>query len=314
MSARPALLLGGRLLPALEARLAEAYALHRLADEPDVAAFLGREGARFEAYVAGAALGLPTEWLAALPSLRVVSLFGVGLDRLDLAALRARGIAVGYTPEVLNDCVADHAFALLLDTLRGVAAADRFVRRGDWAQGAFRLGRRVSGARLGIVGMGRIGQAIADRSTGFRMEVRYHTRRPVEGLRWAHEPSLQALARWCDALVLITSGGVGTHHLIDASVLDALGPDGVLVNVARGSVVDQDALIAALQQGRIAGAGLDVFEDEPRVPAELMAMEQVVLTPHIASATRQTREAMAERVLANLAAFFERGAVLSSAL
>mgnify|MGYP003332926109 FL=1 len=314
MNDTPTVLMGGRMLPALEAALAERYDLTRLADQPDPAAFLAEHGGRFTAYVAGAAHGLPAATLAALPNLRVVSQFGVGLDKLDLPALRARGVAVGFTPDVLNDCVADLAFTLLLDSLRGVAAADRFVRRGDWLRGPYPLTRRATGLRLGVVGMGRIGREIAERSRGFRMDVRYHTRRPVAGLPWAHEPSLHALARWCDALVLITSGGASTHHLVDASVLQALGPQGFLINVARGSVVDQAALVQALQQGTIAGAGLDVYEDEPRVPEALRALDNVVLAPHMASGTRETRQAMADLVMENLAAFFAHGAVRHSAL
>lgn len=314
MAGRPEILQGGRLLPALEAALAEGYALTRLVDQPDPASFLAEHGHRFSGYVAGAATGLPAATLAALPNLRVVSQFGVGLDALDLPALRARGVAVGYTPDVLNDCVADLAFALVLDTMRATPAADRFVRRGDWLRGQFPLGRRVSGARLGLVGLGRIGRTIAERSSGFRMDVRYHSRRPVDGVAWAHEPSLHALAAWADVLVVITSGGEGTRHLIDAAVLDALGPEGFLVNVARGSVVDEDALVRALQDGRLGGAGLDVYADEPRVPEALRSMEQVVLCPHIASATHDTRQAMAARVLENLAAFYGQGRVLHSAL
>lgn len=253
----------------------------------------------------------PRPWrrLAQLPRLQVVSSFGVGLDRIDLAAAAARGVQVGHTPGVLDDCVADHAFALLLDTMRRVSAADRFVRRGDWPAGPFGLSRRVSGARLGLVGFGRIGQTIARRASGFDMAVRYHSRRPVEGAAWSHEPSLHALAAWADVLVVITAGGAATRHLIDRAALDALGPEGFLVNVARGSVVDEAALVEALQAGRIAGAGLDVFADEPRVPETLRGLDNVVLTPHVASATRETRQAMADRVIDNLEGFFRDGRV-----
>jgi len=307
------LLQAAPLMPALEAGLAGHYQVTRLQDQADPAAFLAREGARFEACVTTAAIGLPPGLLAALPALRVISSFGVGTDRLPLAEARARAIPVGHTPDVLNECVADHAFALLLDVARGLSAADRFVRRGAWAQGPAPLGRRVHGARLGVVGMGRIGQAIARRAAGFDMPVRYHTRRARPDLPWAHEPDLHALAHWADFLVLITPGGPATHHLVDAAVLDALGPQGYLVNVARGSVVDEDALVAALQQGRIAGAGLDVFAQEPAVPAALLTLDRVVLSPHIASATHQTRSAMAQHVLDNLAHFRACGQVLSPA-
>ena len=303
----------GRLPPGLLARLAADHALATLAEQADPAAHLAAHGSDYEALVTSAAVGADAALLASLPRLKVISSFGVGLDKIDLAAARARGIAVGYTPDVLNDCVADTAWGLLIDVARGFSAADRFVRRGQWPQGPYPLGRKVSGARLGIVGMGRIGRSIAQRSSGFEMAVRYHTRTPVADVPWAHEPSLLDLARWADFLVLITAGGAGTRHLVNAAVLDALGPEGYLINVARGSVVDEAALVAALQQGRIAGAGLDVFEAEPHVPAALMALDNVVLLPHVASATHQTRQAMADRVYDNLQRFFAEGRLVSAA-
>jgi len=313
---RPRVLQAARLLPALEQRLARHFDVQRLADAPDRAAFLAAHGASFSGLVSSAAIGVDAALLAALPNLQVLSSFGVGLDKLDLAAAARRGIAVGYTPDVLNDCVADLAFALLLDVARRVSEADRFVRRGDWGwPGAapFPLARKVSGARLGIVGLGRIGQTIARRAGGFEMEVRYHSRRPVEGVAWHHERSLHALARWCDFLVVITAGGPATHHIVDAGVLDALGPEGFLVNVSRGTVVDETALVLALAERRIAGAGLDVYENEPKVPETLFELDNVVLAPHIASATRETRQAMADRVVDNLLGFYRDGRLVSPA-
>jgi len=307
------LLNNGRLPPALIERLKAAYAWHDLTAEADRAAFLARHGAQFSAVVTSAGIGIDAALISALPNLRVISSFGVGLDKIDLATAHARGIAVGYTPDVLNDCVADTAFGLLIDVARGMSAADRFVRRGDWLQGNVPIGRKVSGARLGLIGLGRIGRTIAERSTGFGMPVRYHSRRPVADAPWAHEPSLIELARWADFLVVITAGGSATRHLVNAAVLDALGPEGFIVNVARGSVIDEAALVRALAEGRIAGAGLDVFEDEPRVPTALMALDNVVLLPHIASATRETRQAMADRVVDNLQAFFADGRLVSAA-
>lgn len=304
----------GRLPPALVQRLKQRYDYLDLASAVDRTAFLAEHGPRVRALVTSAAVGVDAATLAALPQAQVISSFGVGLDKLDLAAAAARGMAVGYTPDVLNDCVADQGLGLLLDVMRRISSADRFVRAGHWAEGQVPpLSRRVSGARLGIVGFGRIGQTIARRASGFDMAVRYHTRHPVAGWAVAHEPSLLALAHWCDALMVIVSGGPATRHLINAQVLDALGPQGFLVNVARGSVVDEQALVLALQQGRIAGAGLDVFETEPHVPPELMAMDQVVLQPHVASATQETRAAMAQRVWDNLEAFFATGRLMSAA-
>jgi lactate dehydrogenase-like 2-hydroxyacid dehydrogenase len=308
MNARPVLLQTIGLMPDLERRLAENYTVHRLPPAgPEREAFLASRGAEFEGLVTSAGAGASAALIAALPRLRVISSFGVGLDTMDLPAAARRGIPVGYTPDVLNDCVADQAFALLLAIARRIPEADRFVRAGRWAAEpgtAFPFGRQVSGARLGVVGLGRIGRTIARRASGFDMEVRYHTRNAVEGVAWAHEPSLTELARWCDFLVVITAGGAGTRHLVDAAVLDALGTKGYVINVARGSVIDEAALVRALQDKRIAGAGLDVFEREPHVPPELFTLENVVLAPHIASATVQTRQAMAQRVLDNLAAFF----------
>lgn len=304
----------GRLPPTLVQRLQARYHCLDLATATDRAAFLAEHGSRVQAVVTSAPFGLDAPTLAALPALKVISSFGVGLDKLPLAAAAARGIAVGYTPDVLNDCVADLGFGLLLDVMRRITSADRFLRAGNWAAGqAAPLSRKVSGAKLGIVGFGRIGQTIARRASGFDMAVRYHTRRPVADTTVPHEPSLLALAQWCDALMVIVSGGPATRHLINAEVLDALGPQGFLVNVARGSVVDERALVLALQQGRIAGAGLDVFEAEPQVPHELLAMDQVVLQPHVASATQETRAAMAQRVWDNLDTFLATGQLVSAA-
>ncbi len=318
---KPKLLQALKLLPALEARLAVDYDMHRLVDEADPAAFLAAHGGDFMGLVTSAGVGANAQLIQALPRLRVISSFGVGLDSLDLAAAAQRGIAVGYTPDVLNDCVADLAFGLMLDVARGICAGDRYVRRGDWAGGktppapAFPLGRRVSGAKLGIVGLGRIGRTIAQRASGFDMPVKYHSRRPVADAdaAWAHEPSLVAMATWADYLVVIAAGGAGTRHLVNAEVLDALGPRGFIVNVARGSVIDEAALVRALVEKRIAGAGLDVFDQEPQVPAELMALDNVVLLPHIASATQETRRAMADRVADNLDAWFRSGQLVSAA-
>jgi lactate dehydrogenase-like 2-hydroxyacid dehydrogenase len=314
---RPRLLQMLRLTPALEARLNAAYEVVHLPPAAEREAFLAAQGASFDGVVTSAAHGVDPATLDRLPKVRIVSSFGVGLDKFDLADAARRGIVIGYTPDVLNDCVADTAFALMLAVARGVGAAERFVRRGDWegppSAARFPLGRKVSGAKLGILGLGRIGRTVARRASGFDMEVRYHNRRPVPDVPWAHEPSLKALAAWCDYLVVIAAGGAETRHLVNAEILDALGPRGFLVNVARGSVVDEAELVAALQTGRIAGAGLDVFEDEPRVPHALFTLDNVVLLPHIASGTVETRQAMGDRVADNLDAFFRDGSLVSAA-
>ena len=308
MTTRPVVLQALPLLPSLEKQLTEHYTVHRLPPAgPERDAFLAARGGDFEGLVTSAAGGATAALIGALPALRVISSFGVGLDQIDLQAAAKRGIPVGYTPDVLNDCVADLAFGLVLASGRRIPEGDRFVRAGRWEQKPatpFPLGRQVSGARLGIVGLGRIGRTVARRASGFDMDVRYHNRRPVEGAPWTYEPQLLELARWADFLVVITAGGAQTRHLIDARVLDALGAKGFLVNVSRGTVVDEQALVKALQEKRIGGAGLDVFEREPQVPHELFALDNVVMVPHIASATVQTREAMAQCVMDNLAAFF----------
>jgi lactate dehydrogenase-like 2-hydroxyacid dehydrogenase len=307
------LLHAGRLPAELDNRLDQAYDMTVLPGEPDRAAFLAAHGSEFEAVVTSAATGVDAALIGALPRLRVISSFGVGLDKIDVPAAKARGITVGYTPDVLNDCVADTAFGLLLDVARGFSAADRFVRAGGWLTGAYPLTKKVSGSRLGILGLGRIGRAIAQRSTGFDMRVRYHARHIVTDVPWQHEPSLVQLARWCDFLVVIAAGGSETRHLVNAEVLDALGPQGFLINVARGSVIDEGALVQALRDRRIAGAGLDVFENEPRVPPELFTLDNVVLLPHVASGTHETRQAMADRVFDNLQSYFATGSALSAA-
>lgn len=313
MTQRTRILQALNLLPWLETRLNETYDVTLLPPAgAEREAFLAARGSEFEALVTSAGGGATNSLLDALPSLRVVSSFGVGLDKIDPAHAARRGIPVGYTPDVLNDCVADLAFGLMLDIARRLSEGDRYVRAGHWTATPpviFPMGRRVSGARLGIVGLGRIGRTIARRSQGFDMDVRYHARRPVADAPWTYEASLHELARWSDFLVVITAGGAQTRHLIDASILDALGAKGFLINVSRGTVIDEAALVRALQDKRIAGAALDVFEHEPQVPAELFSLDNVVMVPHVASATVQTRQAMGQLVLDNLAAFFATGQV-----
>ncbi|MFM9926352.1 2-hydroxyacid dehydrogenase [Variovorax sp. H27-G14] len=303
----------GRLLPALEARLQESYDLHPLWNEADPKAFLAARGGEFTALVTSARFGADAALIAALPALKVISSFGVGLDTLDLDAARARGISVGYTPDVLNDCVADTAFALVMDVARRISASDRFVRRGDWRTGQFPLATQVSGKKLGILGMGRIGRVIARRASGFDMRVRYHNRRALTDVDYGYEPTLKGLAAWADFLVIASAGGAETRGLVSREILDALGPDGYLVNISRGSVVDEAALVEALQHQRIAGAGLDVFDNEPHVPEALFALDNVVLLPHLASNTHETRAAMAQRVEDNLVAALAGQPMVSAA-
>ena len=308
-SRRPRLLQHADIPPLLATGLNARYDVHPLWKEPDTKAFLARHGHEFSGYVTSARFGVSEKTLAAMPKLKVISSFGVGTETLPLTVAKARGIAVGHTPDVLNNCVADTAFGLVIDVARRFSAADRFVRRGDWLKTQYPLATRVSGKRLGILGLGRIGQVIARRASGFDMEVRYHNRRANPSLNFTYESSALSLAEWTDFLVVVSAGGPETRHLVSADVLRALGPKGYLINVSRGSVVDEDALVEALEQGTIAGAGLDVYADEPHVPERLLALEQVVLLPHLASATHETRQAMADLVLENLDSYFTTGAV-----
>lgn len=311
---KPRVLQHGRLMAGLESALAGHFDLHPLWSEADPRAFLAARGGEFTALATSARFGADRALIEALPSLRVIANFGVGVDTIDLQAARERGVAVSNTPDVLTGCVADLAFGLLIDVARRLSAADRFVRRGDWLKGQFPLATRVWGKRLGIVGLGRIGTAIARRAGGFEMPVRYHSRRIIENCPYDYEASLPALAAWADFLVIACAGGAATRHLVSREVIDALGPQGFLVNISRGSVVDEPALVEALQAGRIAGAALDVFEDEPNVPPALTRLDSVVLLPHIASATAETRQAMADCVLANLRSWFDSGRLLTPVL
>jgi len=247
--------------------------------------------------------GCDAATMDALPGTRVIAHFGVGYDGVDVAAATARGIRVSNTPDVLSDEVADFAIGLMLATLRRIPQGDRYVREGRWeTEGNMALTQRMWGRRVGILGLGRIGTEIARRCEAFKMVIAYHNRQ-ARDVPYRFVPSLVELARQVDILVAIVPGGAATRHLIDRKVMDALGPEGVLINVARGSVVDEAALVAALRDGRLGGAGLDVFADEPHVPQALRDMtSNVVLQPHQASATHETRLAMGRLLLRNLQA------------
>jgi len=290
-----------KLHPFYRQALDAVYTVHDRTHETDPAAF-----AALAPHIVGVAstgeASVPRSLLSQLPNAKVVSVFGVGYDGVDVPAAIAHGIPVTHTPEVLTDDVADLAMALVLSVGRAIPQADQYVRAGRWPDGPFALGRKVSGARLGIVGFGRIGKAIARRASGFGMSIAYTARSEKAGSGFRFVPTATALAAEVDFLVVITPGGAGTRHLINAEVLKALGPRGFLINVARGSVVDEQALVEALQQGTIAGAGLDVFANEPHVPEVLWTLPQVVLTPHMASATTETRQAMADLAFANMQA------------
>ncbi len=306
----PEILVVSKLPPFLMEPLQQAYTVHDRIHEIDAAAF-AQAAPRIRAIVGGGESRLARALLDQLPALEVISIMGVGYDGVDVAAALERKVPVTHTPGVLNEDVADLAIGLMLSVARRIPQADQYVRTGQWVNGPMPLARKVSGARLGIVGLGRIGQAIADRAQAFGMSIAYTARHQKPDLAYRYCPSAQALAAEVDFLVLITPGGAGTRKLVNAEVLKALGPKGYLINVARGSVVDESALIEALQNGWIAGAGLDVFESEPHVPEALRRLDNVVLTPHMASATWQTRQAMADLAAANLQAHFAGRPLLS---
>ena len=303
-------LTAARLWPPMMEALRGAFMVHDRTHQSDPAAF-AQVAPRIRAIAASGESKVSRELMAQLPALEIVSVFGVGYDGIDVAAARERGITVTHTPNVLNDEVADLAMALVLAVSRRLIEADRYVRSGAWANGPMPLARKVSGARMGIVGLGRIGVAIAKRAEAFGMSIAYTARNARPDSPYPYFPSAEALAREVDFLVVITPGGDATRKLIDAKVLAALGRKGYLVNVARGSVVDEQALVQALCAGTIAGAALDVFENEPNVPSELLALDNVVLTPHVGSATWQTRQAMADLAFGNLEAHFAGRPLLS---
>ena len=293
-----------KLSPLLEPQLRAVFNLHDRLHETDPAAF-AKIAPSIRAIAASGESKVPASLIAQMPKLEIISVFSVGYDGVDVAAAKAQGVMVTHTPNVLNDDVADLAMGLMLAAARQLPASDRYVKDGKWPTGPMPLARKVSGARLGIVGMGRIGQAIAQRALAFNMSVAYTARSAKADLPFKYFATPEALAAESDYLVVITPGGAGTRKLINADVLKALGTKGILVNVARGSVVDEAALIEALQNGVIGGAGLDVFENEPNVPEALRAFPHVVLAPHIGSATTQTRQAMADLAFNNTKSHFD---------
>lgn len=300
MTSRPRLLLTGRPPDDVRATLERTF---RTVDLQDDAA-LQREAAQIEAVAVFAKRPVDEALMARLPQLRIIANFGVGYDVVDARAAAKRGVVVTNTPHVLDDEVADTAVGLLIATVREFGAAERHLRAGRWAsEGPFRLTSSLRGRTIGLVGMGRIGQAIARRLEGFALPVVYHSRRPNPAVAYPHHPDLTAMAAEVDTLIVIVPGGAATRNLVDAGVLAALGRDGVVINMARGTVIDEEALIAALRDGVIRAAGLDVYAHEPQVPAELIALENAVLLPHVGSASVATRRAMADLVVANLEAY-----------
>lgn len=300
------------MLPGVVTALSERFVVHRLWEQADPDAFLATVASRVRGLAASSLAGrIGSDWFDRLPALEIVANFGVGYDGIDAQAAAERGIVVTNTPGVLDEEVADLTVGLLLATLRRIPQADRHVRTGAWSEKSFPLSPTLRGRRIGILGLGAIGKAVARRLEAFGVAIAYHGRSQQSGIDYAYHPTPVALAAACDVLIAIVPGGQGTQHLVDAAVLEALGPDGVFINVARGSVVDQDALIAALQGGTILAAGLDVYADEPNVPESLRDLPNTVLLPHIGSASQHTRDAMGKLVVDNLYAWFDRGEALT---
>lgn len=284
--------------------LEDRYHVHKIYEAEDRDAFLKQHAGDIRAIATRGELGASADLMRSLPHLEIVSCYGVGTDAIDLAHARTHGIRVTNTPDVLTEDVADIALGLLLATARHIPQADSFVRSGQWGKLPMPLVTRVAGKRLGIVGMGRIGQAIARRAAAFGCDIAYFSRNPQPQVSYSFEPDLIALAKWAEFLVVIVPGGEATKNIIDADVLKALGSDGILVNVSRGTTVDEDALIAALQGGIIKAAGLDVFLNEPKIDPRFLTLDNVVLQPHHGSGTIETRKAMGQLVRDNLAAHF----------
>lgn len=302
----------GRLSNELNQQLQTRYGATALWEQNKPEAFLQQHGADFEVVVTSALHGLNAKQIEQLPNLRAVCSFGVGYDSIDVAALREKQVVLSNTPDVLTDCVADLAMGLLIDVARRISAGDRYARRGLWgSKERMGMATRVSGKRLGILGLGRIGQAIANRAQGFNMHIAYHNRRVDAHSQYTYFDDLTALATWADFLVVACPGGAATEKLVNKSVLKALGPEGYLINIARGSIIDEAALVEVLEKGQLAGAGLDVFAHEPKIPAPLLHNERVVVTPHMGSATEETRQDMDRLLLQNVAEFMENKCLLT---
>ncbi|MGL4239993.1 MAG: 2-hydroxyacid dehydrogenase [Beijerinckiaceae bacterium] len=297
-------LLPAPTMPLIMEGIDKAFTLHRLWEQPDPDSFIAAHGGSIRAIAGGAKKRMDGEWLARLPKLEFVSNFGVGYDGVDAAWCGSNGVIVSNTPDVLTDEVADLAVGLLLATIRQLPQADAYLRRGEWLKGNYPLTTTLRGRRIGIVGLGRIGKSIATRLAAFGVEIAYHGRSRQSDVAYPYYASLVELAGACDVLLSVAPGGAETNRIINAEVLKALGPDGILVNVGRGTVVDEAALIAALRDKTILSAGLDVFEDEPRVPQALIDMPHVVLLPHVGSASHHTRRLMGQLVVDNLVSWF----------
>ncbi|MBW5815779.1 2-hydroxyacid dehydrogenase [Yersinia kristensenii] len=303
-SFKQAVLIIAPVMDYLTEKLEQNFIVHKLFQITDTAEFFAAQGANIKGIVTRGDIGVTNEVLALLPEVQIISIFGVGTDAVDLDTTRERNIIVTTTPGVLTDDVADTALGLIIATSRRICQADKFLRAGQWPHSSLPLASKVTGKRLGVFGMGRIGQAIARRAAGFDMQIAYTDTVHIESLPYQYVPDLISLAKQSDILVVAISGGKDSIGLIDKTIFAAMPNHALLINIARGSMVNQDDLIRALQQKEIGGAGLDVFADEPNVPQTLIEMDNVVLLPHIASATIETRIQMSDIVFSNIYAHF----------
>jgi lactate dehydrogenase-like 2-hydroxyacid dehydrogenase len=308
---KPSIIITSRGHAPTMATLQSEFDAYILSEARDREAFLREHAPTVRGIASIAPMPVDGKLMDALPKLEIISNFGVGVDQINLDDAKKRGIVVANTPDVLNDCVADTALALVLNTVRKFPQAERYLRAGNWAaRGPYPLTTSIGGKTLGILGLGRIGEVIAKRAIACGMKIRYHNRNRKD-VEYPYDPDAVTLAKSSDVLLVVTPATAQTSHIINATILDALGPEGYLVNIARGSVVDEPVLLRYLQEKRIAGAGLDVYADEPRVPPEFFGLDNAVLFPHVGSATVETRKAMGERQIENLRRHFAGKPVLS---
>lgn len=298
----------GKLHATCEAALAARYTVHKLHEAADKDAFLAEIAPRIRAH---AGSGVQADLIKKLPKLEIIASFGVGTDNIDLAAAKAAGVRVTNTPDVLNDAVAEFTIGMMISLARRIPQGDRFVRDGKWLNGGMALFSELTGKTVGILGLGRIGKEIATRAQAMKMRVVYHGRNRQENVPYIYYDKLVDMARDVDWLVLIAPGGKSTDRIVSRAVLEALGPQGMLVNMARGTLVDEPALVELLVNGGLGGAALDVFDREPQVPEALFTLDNVVLAPHQGSATHQTRDAMGATLVANLDAHFAGNPLIS---
>ncbi|MFW5393949.1 2-hydroxyacid dehydrogenase, partial [Yersinia sp. 2544 StPb PI] len=303
-NSKQAVLIIAPVMDYLTEKLEQTFTVHKLFQVTDHAEFFAEQGQNIKGIVTRGDIGVSNEVLALLPEVQIISIFGVGTDAVDLATTHERNIIVTTTPGVLTDDVADTALGLIIATSRRLCLADKFLRAGQWPHSTLPLSSKVTGKRLGVFGMGQIGQAIARRAAGFDMQIAYTDKAHNETLPYQYMPDLMSLASQSDILVVAISGGKDSAGLVNKTVFAAMPNHAILINIARGSMVNQDDLILALQQQNIGGAGLDVFADEPNVPPALIEMDNVVLLPHIASATTETRIQMSDIVFSNILAHF----------